>query len=69
MAQASFLKRARRAGMTIVEHSYWTLITDPDTGECAGMGNRRHKSRHGERRALSLLQKREMRRAGRLGTP
>jgi hypothetical protein len=69
MAQASILRRARRAGMTISERSYWTLITDPDTGECAGIGNRRHKCRHAERRLCSLVQKREMKRAGRLGAP
>lgn len=69
MTQANILRRARRAGMNISERSYWTLITDPETGECAGVGNRRHKCWHSERRAWSLVQKREMRRAGSLGAP
>lgn len=69
MAEANILRRACRAGMNIGERSYWTLITDPDTEECAGIGNRRHKCLHGERYAWSLVQQRDMKRAGRLGTP
>lgn len=69
MSQANILRRARRAGLTISEHSYWTQITDPDTGECAGVGNRRNKCWHSERRAWSLVQKRELKRGRSLGTP
>jgi hypothetical protein len=55
--------------MTVSDFSHWSLLTDPDTGESAGAGNRSHKSWHGEHRAWSLVRKREKKRAGRLGSP
>lgn len=69
MAISGILRHARRAGMSIIEHPHWTQITDPDTGESAGIGNRRNKCWHSERRAWSLVQKRQLKRGGSLGAP
>lgn len=55
------LKKARRAGLKVIDYPHYSVIQDVVTGESVGVSYRTNRSHHSDRRAMSLVRRSEKR--------
>lgn len=60
---SQIVRRARRAGMAINDYAYYTLISDPITGESIGISRRKNRRPQSDRLAMNMVRKNETRTA------
>ncbi len=60
---SQIIRRARRAGMAINDYAYYTLISDPISGESIGISRRKSRCPQSDRRAMNMVRKNEIRMA------